>query len=122
VAKQAGFADLDDLAETVVYPRLVKVQGDARTVGSFGPKWKQLIDSGALKQVADDTWMGQEDGGLWVVLKRLQRGAEPPKPETGRRGAFEFGPMKVRSGDEFLIGKTDKPGRFAPEADKINRA
>lgn len=121
VAQKAGLADLSDLASTMAYPRLATVK-DTRFAGTMGGQVKKLMDDGALRQVADDTLMGQEDGGLWVVMKRIERGAETAKPAIGKRQAYQFGPMKVRNGDQWLIGKTDKPGRFAPDAQKINDA
>ena len=87
----------------------------------MGKRLGDALNSGAMQQVADDTLMMREEGGLWVFAKRLSRGAEPAKPPTGKRSAYQFGPMKVRAGDEWLIGKTDKPGRLAPDAHKLQQ-
>lgn len=121
VAKQAGLADLSELADVMAYPRHVRVQ-QPRAAGTMGGRFKQMLDSGTLQQIDANTWMAQEEGGLWHVVKRIERGAEPPKPATGRRAPYQFGPAQIRQGDRFLIGKTDKPDLFAKDLAKLNKA
>ena len=124
-ARRAGFTGIEQLAADVAFPRRVVVQsatnGRTSGPGQFGAWMDRAVNSGALKAVDDETWLMQEDGGLWIGIKRVSRGTEPPKVEGNRRSQFQYGKNKVRAGDEFLIGKTAKPEVFAPKAAKVQQ-
>lgn len=122
VAKRAGFDGLQDLAAEMAYPRRIVVQDVRAGAGQMGAWMKRAHEAGALQQIAPETWAMKEDGGLWTVMKRLQTGGEPPKPQVGKRGSFQFGPAKVRQGDEWLVGKMDNLGKVAPDAHKVARS
>lgn len=125
VAQKAGYDSLQDLAAHLNYPRQVTVQGELGGRGSaaaqLGAVFKRAGDSGALVKINDDTWGMLEDGGAWTVYKRLSRGAEPPKPATGKRTPFQFGPQQVRQGDVWLVGQTDRLDRLAGDMHKVQQ-
>lgn len=122
VAQAAGFKDLDELAETVVYPRLMTVNKTREGAGIIGAELKKMLDVDMVRRIDDDLIMWKEQDGLWGFMKRTARGEEPPAPAKGRRPAYQFGPAKVRKGDQWLLGKTDQPGKLAPELHKINQS
>lgn len=110
VVAAAGFKDIDDLASTLVYPRLLEIKSP-RGAGTFA---KAIDDSTGFMMVEPGVMIGRETGdGLWVVAKQLKSGA------AGVDDAIVKGTAKVAKGDQWLIGKTDKPQRFAPAMHKI---
>lgn len=54
----------------------------------------------------------EEAKELQTALKKMERSVE-------RNGQKRFGGQKIAEGDRWLIAKTDKPGKLAPEADKV---
>lgn len=115
--KSLGFGDLEELAATTVYPRVVTVTS-GRSAGNLG---KTFADD-ALTQIGPDTLLAKETDGLWLILKRTGRDMNLTKPaaeaaEGAAKGKAprQFGPMKVAEGDQFFVAKTDQPNKFLPK-------
>ncbi len=104
IAAKAGFDDIEDLAAHVVYPRHVRV---ASAPGA-GQLAKTFDTFQGLTTVSPSLRLGREpNSGLWVFAKRLESGEAA--------GNKAYGTSKIAPGDRWLIGKTDKPARLAPE-------
>jgi hypothetical protein len=137
VLSAAGFDSITDLASTAVFPRLLTINNE-RMAGQIS---KSLTGGAGIQQVGDGVLMAREaNDGLFVVAKRVRSGATDgvemsaengvKSPDLGAATApteaagtkvppKTFGPHKIANGDQWLIFKTDKPQRFAPDAAKV---
>lgn len=103
-----GFNSIDDLAESTVFPRRVKINTD-RGAGDFASK----LEASALQPVGDGVWLGREaNDGLFVLAKRVRSGA-------AEDGTEAIGGLKVAPGDQWLVAKTDRPNLFATSSHKV---
>lgn len=112
-----GFKSMDEVAETLVYPRVITVASE-RAAGALG----KIMDDAPLMYVGDGVMMAREaDSGLFVVAKRTKAGAVADAPVDAVAAPTRpvFGTSKIGEGDQWLIGKTDQPQRLVPEAHKV---
>lgn len=94
VWQRAGFGKIEDAAPFVQFPRYVKAT--SKQTASIVQK---IAVQSKLENVADGVWLGREaNDRLYVMAKKI----------SGDKG-------KGNPGDEWLLFKTDSPGRFLPE-------
>lgn len=116
ISTSAGFEDMEHMAETLVNPRLITVNSD----GAAGVMAKVLDDAEGLQYYGENAVMGREkNNGLWFVMKRIRAGAADATEEGGESASKSFGTMKIATGDQWVIGKTDRPQVLIPEAHKV---
>lgn len=117
--EKAGFETIDELAKTLIYPRITKVvsKKTAKTIS------EALGDASAAKglaQVGDGIFLGREPDGLFVVVKRVGGGSGAPSTAKGGSAPRSAGvPPLVSEDDIFLVAKTDKPQKIIPSLGNI---
>jgi len=115
-----GLQTTRDIAKNVDSPRLLTVEDENGARELAG-----ILNLPGLTKVGPNTALVQEKDGLFVVVHKLVQG-EPAKfkgrkskkklAEHEELGSWGDGAGKVNPHDKYVIGKTDNPGLFAPEA------
>jgi len=113
-----GLQTSRDVAKNLVSPRIVKVHDEKGARELAG-----LLNLPGMIKVGK-TSLVQEKDGLFVLGHKLIDGPPQPIKSKGRRkkgtDAVGEGAGQVRPGDVYLMGKTDNPGLFEPEAAKMS--
>ena len=104
-------AGLGGKFDAVQLPRYVGFAQKANAEGKINDQWAKKVSDdlmvrGRMTAVDDNTLMAREKGGMYVLARKI----------TGKLD-------EAKSSDEWVIWRTDQPGKFTPEvtdfADKM---
>lgn len=104
-------AGLGGKFDAVQLPRYVGFAQKANAEGKINDQWAKKVSDdlmvrGRMTAVDDNTLMAKEKGGMYVLARKI----------TGKLD-------EAKSSDEWVIWRTDQPGKFTPEvtdfADKM---
>lgn len=102
-----GFKSADELAANTIMPRMIQVNSE-EGAGAL----KEILDRGVWSKVDNGVFMARdEETGLSVVLKRIERSARTPSGQASR--------AKAAQGDKYFLAATDRPNKFAPTSAKL---